>query len=192
MNPFESREFRAYFLNIAAQAEDSDHGMFADIADAVPNDCRASVLSHAEDEARHARMLERCVTRNGGTPEPVSDPGLDYFGALLSAAGLRDPASDLMRFFVLLQLAEERAIQQYTWAATLMDGIDSETSETLRAIAREERGHAVHCAKLAERLRGSVEEHSQAREALKQTESSVFADFAREVFAGSPITRMAV
>ena len=182
---FGSKEFVAYFLNVAAEAEDSDEGMFVRIAEAVPEELRAGLAKHAADEARHAVLLRECVVRNGGTPTAVPED-LRLFHRLLDAAGIADPAAQLMEFFLLLQLAEERAVKQYTAIAALMQETDPESARALESIAGDEAAHIVHCRVLATKFAPDVESMDAALVRLRKIEDKVFAAFALAVFAGAP------
>ena len=180
---FDSPEFVAYFINIAAEAEASDAGVFADIAEVVSKDLRAGLARHAADEARHAAMLRECVVRRGGTPARVPEE-LQLFRRLLEAAEIAKPTEQLMDFFLLLQVAEERAVKMYSWIAEAMQDSDSETAAVCTSIAKDEVAHIVHCRELATEFAPDEEGMGTVLVRLRDVEARVFTAFRIAVFAG--------
>lgn len=170
---------REYMLSIAVDAEEGDEGgLFDRIADAVePPELRRIVLTHRDDEARHAQLYRGCLARNGYTKRDLPS-SLSLIEQLRN--GATDPAppietaDDIVSFYALLLAIEERGVERFPMIADAFERHDPETAETYRRVTRDERGHVRYCERIGRHYATSIEAWDAAVAAARQIEAEAF------------------
>jgi rubrerythrin len=171
---------REHLLSIAVDAEEGDEaGLFDQIADAVDvPELRRVVEAHRDDEVRHARMYRECLARNGYTKRelPASLSLIDQLreGVEDPAPTLRTP-DDIMWFYALLFVIEERGVERFPLIADAFERHDPETAETYRRVTRDERGHIRYCERIGRHYAASDEAWAEAVAVSREIEAAAFA-----------------
>jgi hypothetical protein len=173
---------RAFMLHVAADAEDSEGGLFDALADAVAPELVAKVLKHQSDESRHALMLRARVVANGGVFGGITPP-MQLFRRLVDAVGGLDPSDPLFVFrsYCLLWVAEERAQSQYSFLEPLLREFDPLSADVLAEIVSDERIHLGYCEMIARRYAPREIELADTLAAFRDIEARVFYEFSAAV-----------
>jgi rubrerythrin len=171
---------REHLLSIAVDAEEGDEaGLFDQIADAVDvPELRRVVETHRDDELRHARLYRECLARNGYTKRELPS-SLSLIDQLRD--GVEDPAptlhtaDDIMWFYALLYVIEERGVERFPLIADAFERHDPETAETYRRVARDERGHIRYCERIGRHYAASDDAWAEAVAVSREIEAAAFA-----------------
>jgi len=174
---------RGHFLNIAAQAEASDATFFDALVDLVELKHLRLIERHRADEERHASILRECVLANGVEPYPVP-AHLQYFETLVDSThgfmrDLSNTENGIMKAYALLQVAEERAKEQYEYIEPLIRPHDSMAADALVIIARDEAKHIKYCQVLSNYYAPDPKTLSAFTNYYRWIEDGVFRDFAK-------------
>jgi hypothetical protein len=171
---------REHILSIAVDAEEGDEtGLFDQIADAVDvPELRRVVETHRDDEVRHAALYRECLRRNGYTKRELPE-SLSLISQLRN--GTPDPAptlrtaADIMWFYALLYVIEERGVERFPMIAEAFERHDPVTAETYRLVTRDERGHVRYCLRIGRHYAGSEAAWVDAVATARAIEADAFA-----------------
>lgn len=177
----ETPEGRAHLLNQIAEGEEQGEARLFDEAIGLVEDERLKkmIRRHAEDEIRHGEMFRACIARNGVEVGPVP-PHLDVLSQLDEALGGFfergiTSAEQLMEAFAILQVIEERALDQFSMYAEVFEGAgDPETAETFRLVEKDEERHLKYCRAIALRYAPSEAAYDAEVERIREVEARVF------------------
>jgi len=177
---------RGKFLAIAGASEASG-SFFDDLAVLVEPAHVLTVRRHQQDEDRHAWLLRAAARRNG--VHDISVAGrFRLWDSLAQASGgfmsrLATAKDGVMRAYCLLQVAEERAADQYRLLAPVFDEMgDPDSADMLRGLATDEVRHLGWCAKLSTYYAPSIALRDQTLDEYRELEDRIFGDFAVAVF----------
>jgi len=158
---------RAFMLSFMADAEEADEaGVFETLLERVDDPkLHKMVKRHMDDEARHAQMLRARVDatvkasgiRAPSVPRSLSivqliDGKLGGLGAAFIAK-----EKTIMDAYVLLEVVEERAVEQFPKIAAALEPVDPESAATVRAICEDERRHVLYARAINKRYAPSPE-----------------------------------
>jgi rubrerythrin len=146
-------EGRRLMLSISVDAEEGDEsGVFDRLAEVVDEPAlQRVVMTHRDDEVRHASLFRGCLARNGWDKLDVPDSMrvirevADGDGADEPARPAIDTAEDIVATYALLLVIEERGVERFGHIAEAFRPHDPETAEVYLQVARDERGHTRYC-----------------------------------------------
>lgn len=140
---------RAYVFAQAALAEATDEGAIFDRLEKAVTDpaLKKAISKHKADEIRHAALYWDCVKAQGVAP-PEIPARLQLLEILREEIGtfdadLRDN-TDIMEVYTVLQVIEERALEQFRLVKAALPASDSSHAVLDQVIADEER-HLQYC-----------------------------------------------
>lgn len=174
-----SPEGRAYVLTQAAIAEGTDEGaIFDHVAKRVGDpELHRMVKKHAHDEERHAALFFACADRQG-VPRPHIPEHLRVLTILDRRLGVfgRPMASDrdVMDAYLVLQVIEERAIEQFSMVEPVMRRFDTQTADAILSIAKDEERHLRYCRAISKRYAPSDEERTARLVEFREAEAVAF------------------
>jgi demethoxyubiquinone hydroxylase (CLK1/Coq7/Cat5 family) len=148
---------RAFLLSSLAEAEEADEGgVFDNLLARVDDPALGKLVRrHRDDEARHAKMYRACVARTGVTPLPVPSELriVERIDRLLGgfSAGFAAGKYGVMEAYLLLQVIEERGVQQFARVAQALDGVDPESATVVRTIVVDEERHVLYARAISRR-----------------------------------------
>lgn len=174
-----SPEGRAYMLTQAAIAEGTDEGaVFEHVATRIGDgELHRMVKKHAEDEERHAALFFGCADRQGvARPEiPASLRVLDLLDARIGVFGRPvETDEDVMTAYLVLQVVEERAIEQFSMVEPVMRRFDARTADVLAGIAKDEERHLLYCRAITKRYAPSEDVRARKLAELREAEAHAF------------------
>ncbi|HPH67205.1 MAG TPA: ferritin-like domain-containing protein [Kofleriaceae bacterium] len=160
---------RAYVLTQAAVAEGSDESAVFDRLLPVVDDpqLQKAIATHKADEERHAKMFEACVQRQGVAPITIpashqllplireemggfDAPNMERTSARWVAGPIKTH-EDIMNTYLVLQVIEERAIEQFTILHDVIGEFDPESAAVIAQIMADEERHLKYCAAITKR-----------------------------------------
>lgn len=170
---------RECLLNVAVDAEEGDEtGLFDQLADAVATpDLRNVVITHRDDEVRHAGLYRECLARNGyakiDLPPEVS---VVHQARMISERGDEavETAEDVVGAVALLLCIEERGVERFPHLADAFESYDPETAAVYRRVTRDERGHVRYCHRIGRHHAASEEAWQGAIAAAREIEAEAF------------------
>ncbi len=172
---------RAHVLNQAAEAEDSDEGVFfTELLSKVDDpQLQKMIRRHEADEKRHAAMFREAVERQGVTPGPVPE-SLRMIDNIDRALGgfFEEPIVDdegVMNAYLLLQVIEERAATQFAMFEPVMRKYDPESADVLASIAKDEERHLKYCRAISRRYAPDEKTRVAQLQKYREVEARVFA-----------------
>ncbi len=179
---------KAYVFSSYADAEGSGEGKVFDRAlnRATDPKLKNMIRKHQEDELRHERILEE-RREQLGLPRLVIPPHLKMIDKLSAAAGgLWDLPMDrdehVARMYTLLFVIEERALEEFSKAADLLEELDDlQSAEVLRSIAADEARHLKYCRAIGRRYAESDEAFERGIETMRDLEQRVYAEQGRSM-----------
>ena len=179
-------EGRAHLLNQIAEGEERGEVRFFDLAIDYVEDPRFKKMidKHRSDEVRHGEMFRACLDRNG-VPVSKVPPHLDMLANLDEALGGvfdNDVTSDedVMRAFAILQVIEERALDQFGMYAEVFGARgDHETAETFQKVEKDEGVHLKYCRAIGVFHAPSPEAYEAAVAEYREVEARTFRDTQR-------------
>jgi len=174
-----SPEGRAYMLTQAGIAESTDEGaVFELVATRVGDgELHRMVKKHAEDEERHAALFFGCADRQGvPRPEIPSDLRvLELLDARIGVFGRPvETDEDVMNAYLVLQVIEERAIEQFSIVEPVMRRFDARTADVLAGVAKDEERHLLYCRAITKRYAPSEEARVRKLTELREAEAHAF------------------
>ncbi len=170
---------RAYVLTQAAVAEGSDESAVFDRLLPVVEDSQLqkAIATHKADEQRHALMFEQCARRQGVAP--ISIPvGLQLLPLIREEITNFDAPikthEDIMNTYLVLQVIEERAIEQFTILHEVMQAYDPATAAVMAEIMTDEERHLKYCAAITKRYAPSPEMLAKQLRGYRDAEARAF------------------
>jgi rubrerythrin len=179
---------RAFLLSFMADAEESDEGAFDElVARADAPEVQKMVRLHREDEARHARLLRECVARVGVAEKPLPSE-LRYIDRLDRLTGgdfrrgfLADgSALGLMKVYALLQIVEERGVEQFPTIARALEPYDPKSARIVREITADEERHVKYARAIARRYAPDEATLARTLADFRALEARAFAEHGRD------------
>lgn len=153
---------RAYVLTQAAVSEGSDESAVFDRLLPVVDDpqLQKAIATHKADEERHALMFEQCAQRQGVAPIKIPE-GMQLLPLLREEIANFDAPikthEDIMNTYLVLQVIEERAMEQFTILRDVMLEVDPATAAVMAEIMADEERHLKYCAAITKRYAPSPE-----------------------------------
>lgn len=150
---------RAFLLSFMANAEESDEGAFDQLlARAEEPEVQKMVRLHAEDEARHARLLRERVARVGAAADelPAELRYIDRLDRMTGGDFRKGFPNDtrevgLLKVYALLQVVEERGVAQFETIARSLEPHDPESARVIREIIADEERHVKYARAITRR-----------------------------------------
>jgi hypothetical protein len=172
---------RVHFLTQVADAENNDEGAIFAALKARTSDpqLQRMVTRHAADEERHARLLlERADAQ--GLPRPVIPEQLKLLHRLDEALGgfvfkPIETDEDVMRMYLVLQVIEERAVNQFWLFQEALRACDPASADVFAGIEEDEERHLKYCHAIARRYAPSQQVHEETLARFRAVEAKVFA-----------------
>jgi len=130
----------------------------------------------------------RAAARRNGVHDISVAGRFRLWDSLAQASGgfmsrLATAKDGVMRAYCLLQVAEERAADQYRLLAPVFDEMgDPDSADMLRGLATDEVRHLGWCAKLSTYYAPSIALRDQTLDEYRELEDRIFGDFAVAVF----------
>ena len=178
---------RAHVLHQAADAEDSDEGeLFRRLLSYVQDEELARLIRrHEADEKGHAKMFRACVERQGFTPPPVPENlkllhRIDHaLGRKAGEAPKIESRDDVMRTYLVLQVIEERATNQFRLFERMFRPHDARSADVFALVSKDEERHLRYCHAIARRYAPDQATHARVLAELRTIEARCFADNSR-------------
>jgi rubrerythrin len=176
---------RAFQLAWMADAEVSDEGVFDDMMErAADPDVQKMIRIHRDDEQRHARLLGECVARTGVRPEPLPHDlriiqRIDRMLGGAIQAFLGDKHAGIMAAYALLQVVEERGVEQFPHVARALARVDPESAAVVTSIIRDEERHVRYARAISKRTAPDPATLGQSLRHFREIEARSFADHNR-------------
>lgn len=175
-------EGRAHVLSQLAEAESSGEAKIFEqvLGNVADPKLQRRIRRHQADEIRHAELFRGCLARTGVEVGPVPaelriverlDAALDGF--------LERRITDrrgVMEAYLILQVIEERAVQQMPLFVEAFQDRDPETSRILAGVVRDEARHLLYCQAIAKEYAPSEAERIATLGRLRLIEARVFKD----------------
>jgi hypothetical protein len=137
------------------------------------------VKKHAEDEERHAALFFACADRQG-VKRPTIPEHIQVLRILDQRIHVFDRPiatdEDVMDAYLVLQVIEERAIEQFGMIEPVMRRFDAETADVLVGIAADEERHLRYCRAISKRYAPSEARREQRLAELREEEARAFRD----------------
>jgi rubrerythrin len=202
---FSTPRGRAYVLSQAAQSESAGEGRIFDVLlEKVDDpDLHRMVQKHQADEARHAKLYSECAERQGAKLPPIPAElrlidridrhiGEERGGVRFFDETVYDDRY-VMDGYLLLQVLEERAVQQFGNLATALRPFDPRSAGIVREIEADEARHLKYCHAISRRyapsqlvLEGTLARFRRAEAKAYQEHTQKSLEFLlREGFLGS-------
>jgi len=170
---------RAHVLHQAADAEDSDEGeLFRRLLSYVEDEELARMIRrHEADEKEHARLFRACVARQGFAPPPVPEHlkllhRIDHaLGRKAGEAPKIESREDVMRTYLVLQVIEERATNQFELFERNFRRHDAESADVFARVIKDEERHLRYCHAIARRYAPDPETHARVLAELRTIEA---------------------
>lgn len=172
-------EGRAYALTQAGIAEGTDEGaVFEHIATRIGDgELQRMVKRHAEDEERHAALFFGCADRQGvGRPEvPESLRVLEILNRHIGVFGRPvETDQDVMDAYLVLQVIEERAIEQFSILEPVLRRFDARSADVLLGVAKDEERHLLYCRAISKRYAPNEATRREKLITLREAEARAF------------------
>ena len=137
-----------------------------------------------DDEARHAEMLRtrvRAIIDANGIAAPVVPRSLSIVQRIddaLGGMGAKFVAQErtIMDAYVLLEVVEDRAVEQFPRIAAALERVDPESAATVRSIWEDEKRHVLYARAINRRYAPSPEELTRALARVRAVEQRAFDD----------------
>jgi rubrerythrin len=148
---------QAHLLNQIAEAEESGEARVFDDALAHVDDPKLQKMIelHREDEIRHGLLFRECLARTGVDPGPVPADlkALDRIDRKMGGFFERDikDGYGVMQAYLILQVIEERAIEQFSMVEPVFRKYDAKTADVFKEVAADEQRHLKYCHAITKR-----------------------------------------
>ena len=174
---------RAFALTQAGIAESTDEGeIFAQLRTRVEDQELSRLVKwHADDEERHAKIFLAAADRQlPGTPRlriPESVQVLPLLNARIGVFG-RPLArrEDVMDAYLVLQVIEERAIEQFAIIEPVLRRFDAQTADEIVEIGKDEQRHLRYCHAITRRYAPSEDRRIARLQEFRVAEAHAFRD----------------
>ena len=180
---------RAFMLKFLVGAEEGDEvGVFDALVARVDDpELNQLVKRHRDDEQRHARVFRECLDRQpvraDSLPEP---PGvIEYIDGELGGFGVEFVANrhSVMAAYLLLQVIEERGVQQYPLLANAIEPYDPESASVIREVAADETRHIKYAKAIAKRYAPDEATLHSTLARTRAAEARAFVEHGHALFA---------
>ena len=171
---------RAHVLSQLADAEDNGETQMFDRALALVDDPKLAqlIVRHRADELRHGKLFRDRLAAQGVDPGPLDDELKILVQIDRDLGGIFDrPITDargVMEAYLLLQVLEERAINQFSMIERAFRPVDAATADVLREVADDERRHLRYCDAIARRYAPSPEVQRETLAHYRLVEARAF------------------
>lgn len=171
---------RAFILSLMAEAEEADEaGVFDALLERVDDPTlHKMVRRHVDDEARHAKLLRERVRAVGVAPPPVPRAlsVVDRINRALGnlGEGFVENQRSVMEAYVLLEVVEERAVEQFPRIAAALDAVDPVSAEVVREIWKDEKRHVLYARAIGEKYAPDAETLAKTRSKFRVVEQRAF------------------
>lgn len=177
---------RAHLLNQVAEGEEQGEQRVFDEALALVEDpeLKKLIRRHREDELRHGQLFRARIAANGVPVGPVPEH-LDMLRRLDAALGGffdrgLSTEHDVMRAYVILQVIEERACEQFTMYVDALERVgEHATADVFREVAKDEARHLKYCRAIALRYAKDEAEYERELAAMRDLEARSFKEVQR-------------
>jgi rubrerythrin len=177
---------RAFLLSFMADAEEADEaGVFEALLERVDDpSLHKMVKRHMADEARHAEMLRarvRATVGATGIAAPIVPRSLSIVQRIddaLGGMGAKFVAKErsIMDAYVLLEVVEDRAVEQFPKIAAALEPVDPESAATVRSIWEDEKRHVLYARAINTRYAASPDELARTLARVRAVEQQAFDD----------------
>lgn len=172
---------RAFALTQAGVAESTDEGeIFNQLRTRVEDKELARLVKwHADDEERHAKVFLAAADRQGvGRPDlPESVQILPLLNARIGVFGRSlERREDVMDAYLVLQVIEERAIEQFALMEPVLRRFDAQSADDVVAIGKDEQRHLRYCHAITRRYAPSEARRIARLREFRLAEASAFRD----------------
>lgn len=170
---------RAFALTQAGIAESTDEGeIFHQLRTRVEDQELARLVKwHADDEERHAKIFLAAADRQG-VPRPEIPENVQLLPLLNARIGVfgRPLArrEDVMDAYLVLQVIEERAIEQFALMEPVLRRFDVQTADELVEIKKDEQRHLRYCHAITRRYAPSEARRVERLREFRLAEASAF------------------
>jgi hypothetical protein len=136
------------------------------------------VRRHVDDEARHAKLLRERVRAVGVAP-PLVPRALSVVDRINRALGnlgegFVENQRSVMEAYVLLEVVEERAVEQFPRIAAALDAVDPVSAEVVREIWKDEKRHVLYARAIGEKYAPDAETLAKTRSKFRVVEQRAF------------------
>ena len=178
---------RAHVLHQAADAEDSDEGeLFRRLLSYVEDEELARMIRrHEADEKEHAGLFRACVARQGFTPPAVPEHlkllhRIDHaLGRTSGEAPEIASREDVMRTYLVLQVIEERATNQFRLFERIFRRYDDASADVFARVIKDEERHLRYCHAIARRYASDLATQARVLAELRTIEARCFSENSR-------------
>lgn len=175
-----TREGRAHLLNQVADAEDNGEAtVFDQVMGWLDDPALAKAVDlHRTDELRHAELLRARRDAQGVVTGPVPE-SLQMMRRMDERLGgffqrpIRD-ASGVVTAYLVLQVIEERAVNQFGFMEAAFRPVDPITADTFLGIRADEERHLKYCRAIVRRYSSSEAAAHRELASLRALEREVF------------------
>lgn len=148
---------RANLLAQIADAEDNGEAkIFDDVLTKVDDPkLQKMIQRHRDDEVRHGQLFRECVARTGVDPGPMPAElrALDRIDRKVGGFFSRkiEDERGVMIAYLILQVIEERALEQFGMYLPIFARYDARTAEVFREVIADEERHLKYCEAISRR-----------------------------------------
>jgi rubrerythrin len=176
---------RAHILNQIAEAEDNGEARVFDDAIALVDDpaLKRMIARHRDDEIRHGRLFRECLARTNVDPGPVPAE-LKVIDRLANKMGgfFDEPITDargVMQAYLVLQVLEERACDQFSMYERVFRKVDPATADVFAEVALDEARHLKYCHAISKRYAPDDRTLAEELARMRRLEAESFRDTQR-------------
>lgn len=177
-----NRRGRAFLLSFMADAEEADEaGVFPALLERVDDpQLNKLVKKHMDDEARHAELLRSRVRALGiGTPVVPRELSIVHrIDGMLGGMGEMFVAKErsIMDAYVLLEVVEDRAVEQFPKIADALEPVDPESAAAVRSIWKDENRHVLYARAINKRYAPDADTLARTLAKVRAIEQRAFDD----------------
>ena len=184
---------RAFMLQFLVNAEEGDEaGVFDRLVEKVDDPAlNKLVRRHRDDEYRHARVFRDCLARQGVAAERLPAPAnvLPFIERALGGVGAAfvDDRRTVMEAYLMLQVVEERGVEQYPLIASSIERYDPESAAVIREVANDELRHVKYAIAISRRYAPDALTREATLRRFRAAEQRAFVEHGR-VFLAQAVT----
>lgn len=170
---------RSFALTQAGIAESTDEGeIFNQLRTRVEDHELARLVKwHADDEERHAKVYLAAADRQG-VPRPEIPENVQVLPMLNARIGVfgrpLERREDVMDAYLVLQVIEERAIEQFAILEPILRRYDVRTADEMVEIGKDETRHLRYCHAITRRYAPSEARRIARLHEFRVAEASAF------------------
>jgi tRNA isopentenyl-2-thiomethyl-A-37 hydroxylase MiaE len=143
------------------------------------------VRKHRDDELRHARLFRDCLARQATAPVPRPPSVIQFIDRELGGfmSSFVDNRQTVMEAYVLLQVIEERGVEQYPRFARALAPHDGETARVIEDVVRDEERHVKYAKAISKRYAPDEATLAAALQRFRAAEDRAFREQGNEFLA---------